>query len=117
MRDWYSEWPDYWWVDYTDADSVIKHARSRYRSVVAFRASTVTVAVVALVVGELFAISGLVRDGTSADDLAFPVTVTALAVSFIMIVASALGELVRGMIPPEWRRREAYARAVLGPAP
>ena len=79
--------------DLSSKEHVKPTARKRYRLRVAVEAVTVTVSVLALLVGQVTSIFGVLDNGTSADSILDNLTATALATAFAIIIVSALVDL------------------------
>jgi hypothetical protein len=94
MTEWRTRYAELTWVrDIEDRKELKPTARKHYRRRVAVEAATVIVSVLALLVGQVAAILGVLDNGTSAEPSLFTLTATALATAFAIIVVSALVDL------------------------
>jgi hypothetical protein len=97
QEDWAEQYADYRWVAGEGFNDLTSAARSRYRRKVAVQSATILFVVLGLVIGEVAAILGVIDDGTTADSPLYAITTSMFAASFTAIVASAAGELFRGV--------------------
>ena len=98
IEDWGEQYEDYVWVRDVPGPELKHKARAMYRQKVAVASGTILFAVTALVVGQVASLVDLLAGGTSADSAAFLLTTSMLAAAFTVIVASAAGELFRGLV-------------------
>lgn len=94
--DWFERNADYHWVCATKYEDMTATARRLYRRRVAIESSTILFAVTALVIGQVASLLG-VASGTTGSSVLYWLTTSMLAASFTVIVASAAGELFRGV--------------------